>query len=152
MPGTIPAGKTCPQAISSVDLIATFYSFAGLQYPWAMHGRDMSALFRQLYEHTGDHYGSDVTALLRDQPKKAVYNNVPWYDAIVQDGWKYIRYLHPGEIEELYDLRHDPEELKNVAGDDSQRERLEKMRAVLISELHRTEAPYADALPKVAGE
>jgi len=159
MPGTIPAGKSCPQSINSPDLIATFYSFAGLQHPWTMHGRDMSAIFRQpdaawphpcLYEHVGDHYGSDVTALLRDQPKKAEYNKVPWYDAIVQDGWKYIRYLRAGEIEELYDLRHDPEELKNLAADDAQHDRLEKMRTILIAELHRTGAPYADSLPTSA--
>ena len=42
---------------------------------------------------------------------------MPWYTAVVHDGWKYIRYLQPGVPEELYDLATDPEELKNLIGD-----------------------------------
>jgi arylsulfatase A-like enzyme len=71
---------------------------------------------------------------------------VPWYDAVVQDSWKYIHYLRAGEIEELYDLRKDPEELTNLAAAPEQKERLEKLRAVLLEELHRTDASYADSL------
>ncbi len=161
MPGTVPAGKTSPQVVNSVDLIATFYGFAGRELPANLHGRDMSAIFCQpdaawphpcMYEHTGDHYGSAVTNLLRDDRQKAEFNKVPWYDAVIQDGWKYIRYLRAGEIEELYDLRHDPEELKNLAADDAQRERLAKLRGVLVAELRRTEAPYADSLAGPPGK
>jgi hypothetical protein len=36
--------------------------------------------------------------------------------------------------------------LKNLAADPAQRERLEKLRGVLIAELRRTQAPYADSL------
>lgn len=36
------------------------------------------------------------------------YHHVPWY-AFLNDGqYKYIRYLHPGIPEELYDLHSDP--------------------------------------------
>jgi arylsulfatase A-like enzyme len=70
---------------------------------------------------------------------------------VVVDGWKYIRYLRGTDGEELYDLRGDPEELKNLVAAPEQRERLEKLRTVLIAELHRTEAAYADSLPSVAG-
>ena len=155
MPGVVPPGKVCPQVVSSVDLVATFFAFAGFEHPWKLHGRDLTPLLRNpaaawpypcLYEHTGEHYGSDVTTVLRDHPKKADYHDVPWYDAVVQDGWKYIHYLHPGEPEELYDLRSDPEELTNLALAPGQRERLEKLRAALVAELRRTEATYADAL------
>jgi arylsulfatase A-like enzyme len=161
MPGTVAAGKTCPQVVNSVDLVATFYAFAGLKHPWAMHGRDFTPLLRQpdaawphpcLYEHTGDHYGSDVAKVLRADPKKAEHNNVPWYDAVVQDGWKYVRYLRGGEIEELYDLRSDPEELKNLAAEAGHRERLEKLREVLVAELRRTEAAYVDSLAAPAAQ
>jgi arylsulfatase A-like enzyme len=145
MPGTVAQGKACPQVVSSVDLIATFFAFAGLESPWKLHGRDFTPLLRDptaawpypcLYEHTGESYGSE----------KAEHQNVPWYDAVVQDGWKYIHYLRAGEIEELYDLRKDPEELTNLAAAPEQQERLEKLRAALLSELHRTDASYADTL------
>jgi arylsulfatase A-like enzyme len=155
MPGVVAQGKVCPQVVSSVDLIATFFAFAGLEQPWKMHGRDFTALLREpgaawpypcLYEHTGESYGSDVARILKNKPKKAEHQNVPWYDAVVQDGWKYIHYLRAGEIEELYDLRNDPEELTNLAAAPEQRERLEKLRATLLAELHRTDATYADTL------
>ena len=75
-----------------------------------------------------------------------MHNNVPWYDAVIVDGWKYIRYLRGTDGEELYDLRHDPEELTNLASAPEQRERMEKMRTTLLAELHRTGAAYADSL------
>ncbi|MEP6668589.1 MAG: sulfatase-like hydrolase/transferase [Chthoniobacter sp.] len=155
MPGVVAAGKVCPQVVSSVDLVTTFFAFAGLEQPWKFHGRDITPLLRDpaaawpypcLYEHTGESYGSDVTKVLSNKPQKAEHQNVPWYDAIVLDGWKYIRYLRAGEIEELYDLRKDPEELTNLAAAPEQRERLEKLRATLLAELHRTDAAYADTL------
>ena len=96
----------------------------------------------------GETYGSEVAKLLKNKPAKAEHQNVPWYNAVVQDGWKYIRYLRPGEIEELYDLRKDPEELTNLVANPEQQERLVKLRAVLLAELHRTDATYADSLER----
>ena len=43
--------------------------------------------------------------------------------------WKYSRYLEHGE--ELYDLRNDPEETRNLAGDPACSERMAEMRAAL---------------------
>lgn len=155
MPGTVAQGKACPQVVGSPDLVTTFFAFAGLELPWKMHGRDITPLLRDpasawphpcLYEHTGDSYGSEVAKVLATNPQKAHHNNVPWYNAVIVDGWKYIRYLRAEDGEELYDLRGDPEELKNLATAPEQRERLEKLRGVLIAELRRTEAAYVDSL------
>jgi arylsulfatase A-like enzyme len=135
--------------------VATFFAFAGMQAPWKFHGRDLTPLLKDpgmawphpcLYEHTGDVYGSDVAKVLRATPNKAEHNHVPWYNAVVHDGWKYIRYLRTDEPEELYDLRSDPEELTNLANNAGQAERLKKMRATMLSELRRTDAGYADLL------
>lgn len=158
MPGTVAKGKVCPQVVGSPDLVATFHAVAGFEPPWKMHGRDLTPLLRQpdaawphpcLYEHTGDNYGSNVTETLRTAARKAEHNNVPWYDAVVHEGWKYIRYLRGTDGEELYDLRRDPEELRNLAGSPEQHEKLKQLRGVLLSELRRTEADYANSLPAV---
>jgi arylsulfatase A-like enzyme len=155
MPGVAAQGKVCPQVVSSVDLVATFFAFAGIEQPWKMHGRDFTPLLRDpemawtypcLYEHTGETYGKDVAKMLKSKPAKAEHQNVPWYDAVVQEGWKYIHYLRAGEIEELYDLQNDPEELTNLAANPEQHQRLVKLRAALLAELHRTDAAYADSL------
>jgi len=36
-----------------------------------------------------------VAKVLKENPKEAIYSKVPWYTAVVDDGWKYIRYLQP---------------------------------------------------------
>lgn len=149
MPGSVPAGKVCKQTPNAPDLIATFFAAAGILPPADLHGRDLSGLLKNpdaewqhpcLYEHTGHDFGSDVGKVLRENPKEAIYQKVPWYAAVVHEKWKLIRYLQPGVPEELYDLTADPEELKNLATEPMHATRLAKMRSVLMSELHRTGA------------
>jgi arylsulfatase A-like enzyme len=134
--------------------VATFFATAGLKTPWAMHGYDMTPLLRDpvngawdhptLMTHTGRHYGSDTNELSRAVNEE---QGVPWW-AMLRDGrFKYVRYLIPGETEELYDLQADPEELKNLASDPAHADRLAGLRARTIQELRRTEAGFVDALP-----
>jgi arylsulfatase A-like enzyme len=150
MPGTVAAGSTCDQMPNAPDLVATIFAIAGLQPPGGLHGRDFSPLLKNpaadcpypcLYEHTGHDFGDDVAKLLREDPENAVYQNVPWYTAVVDEGWKYIRYLKPGVPEELYDLGSDPEELNNLIGDAEHSHRLARLRELLAAELKRTDAP-----------
>jgi arylsulfatase A-like enzyme len=155
LPGTVAAGKVCKQVVNAPDLIATFFALAGVKPPGgehALHGRDLTPLLKDtdakwdhpcLYEHTGDHYGAAVGKLLVDDATKAIYQKVPWYTAVVQGGWKYVRYLQPGVPEELYDLRTDPDELKNLIGEPKHAERLAALRSALAAELKRTGAPEA---------
>lgn len=152
MPGAVPAGKVCRQTPNAPDLVSTFFAFAGIEPPAGMHGRDLTPLLQDpttaklypcLYEHTGQHYGDDVPKMLKQNPKDAVHSRVPWYAAVVDDGWKYIRYLQPGVPEELYDLRADPEELTNLAGEARHAEQLGRLRDALAAELKRTAAPAA---------
>jgi hypothetical protein len=81
--------------------------------------------------------------VLTDNPKGAIYQKVPWYTAVVLDGWKYIRYLQPDVPEELYHLGSDPEELNNLIGETKHAERLGRLREALAAELQRTAAPAA---------
>jgi arylsulfatase A-like enzyme len=161
MPGTLPEGKVCQQPVGGPDLVMTFHAFARQPLPWKMHGRDLTPILREpeknwayplLYEHTGHHYGSDVAKVLKEEPEHAVHNNVPWYVALRQGKYKYIRYLTPGEIEELYDLAADPEELTNLAQQPEQAQLLDELRAGLVAELKRTEAGFVYDLPPTAGK
>jgi arylsulfatase A-like enzyme len=67
-----------------------------------------------------------------------------------QERYKYIRTLEEGEIEELYDLRADPEELTNLAQDPKYTDRLKQFREATLAELRRTGAGMAKNLPAVA--
>ena len=64
--------------------------------------------------------------------------------------YKYIRTLVEGEIEELYDLQMDPEELTNLALEPQYAAILTRFRKALVRELRRTGAGMADQLPTVA--
>jgi arylsulfatase A-like enzyme len=151
-PGTIPAGKVCRQTPNAPDLVATILARTGVNPPEGLHGRDLTPLLKDpaaawphpcLYEHTGHDFGDGVAKVLRENPKEAAYQKVPWYTAVVQDGWKYVRYLRPGVPEELYDLRLDPEELTNLSGEPKHAARLGRLREALAAELKRTAAPAA---------
>jgi arylsulfatase A-like enzyme len=74
---------------------------------------------------------------------------VPWWALIVKDRYKYIRTLVKDEIEELYDLKADPEELNNLALDPKHSKRLAEYRQELIDELRRTDAGMVKTLPPV---
>jgi arylsulfatase A-like enzyme len=154
MPGGVAAGKVCKQTVNAPDLVATFFAFAGVKPPdGGLHGRDLTPLLKKpetanwphpcLYEHTGHHFGNDVAQVLKESPKRAIYQKVPWYTAVVHEGWKYIRYLQPGVADELYDLGADPEELKNLIADAKYTKRLDRLRQALAAELKRTAAPSA---------
>ena len=43
-PAHVPAGEVCMSPVGGVDLIPTFLRYAGVEYPWAMHGHDLYPL------------------------------------------------------------------------------------------------------------
>lgn len=157
MQGRVSAGGVCPHPVSGADLVPTFFAFAGIPLPWKMHGHDLTPLLRRptaewpypaLTALTGRRFGSDTDHIPRD-PRERDINGIPWWVSLAQGHFKYIRTLVPNEIEELYDLRSDPDELHNLAGRPEFRERLRRMREQTIAELKRTGAGFADALPPV---
>lgn len=154
-PGTLPEGLACERPVNAPDLVATFCARAGIDVPWALHGRDLSPLLEDpsaewdhpvLMEHLGREYGAD-TAAIPTGPKLTEVGGVPWWVLLRSGKYKYIRTLVAGEVEELYDLDADPEELHNLAGDPAHAEALDRLRAAMIAELRRTEAPFVDAMP-----
>jgi arylsulfatase A-like enzyme len=154
MPGTLPQGKSCPVPVSGVDFAPTIFKFAKAgKLPWKMHGRDLTPLLHDpakkwkdpmLITHTGRSFGKDTN----DPAKMDVLEGVPWWVATRDGKWKYIRTLVANEIEELYDLTSDPDELTNLALRPDHRATLEQIRALTIDELRRCEASFVDKMPK----
>ncbi|MEN9813750.1 MAG: hypothetical protein RL479_2436, partial [Verrucomicrobiota bacterium] len=158
-PGTIPAGQVSPHVVNAPDVVVTFFAQAGIPLPWKMHGRDFSPLLRNpaaarwdhatLYTSTGQDYGASVTATLRGA-KAARHAGVPYFAAVRHGHLKYIRYFDAREPEELYDLRADPEELTNLAGEPGRRADLVRLRTLWRQELQAADATYLELLPPVA--
>ena len=159
MPARLPAGKTNDTPVGGVDIVPTIFSFAGIDIPWEMHGRDLTPLLVNpetrwerplLTVHTGRFYGSDTDEIPSDPRILLQTSQVPWYASIHDGRHKYIRTFVEGEIEELYDLENDPSELVNLALDPKFGGRLEEMRRHAVEELLRTGAGFAGNLPRVA--
>ena len=152
------AGRVVKEPVSGVDLPPTFFAQAGLSLPWEMHGEDLSPLLENpkarrispaMLVHTGKIYGS-ATAKIPDVDDPRLYHGpgVPWYVMIAEGRFKYVRNLIEGEMEELYDLKGDPEELDNLALQADFKGTLAQYRQMAIRELKRTKAPFTGSLPR----
>ena len=95
---------------------------------------------------TGQKFGSDILPDL--DGKKAMHESVPYYVMVRDGNLKYVRPLIT-DLEELYDLDRDPEELNNLAIQAAHQGTLRRMRARAMAELKRTKANLADRLPPV---
>lgn len=155
MPGVLPQGQVCNRPIGGVDLVPTFFRFAGIDLPWEMHGRDLTPLLHNpqrdwphptLLIYTVGRFGDDT---IHSPPPAKRPDRVPWYLLFRQGRYKYIRTLVANEVEELYDMVEDPEELHNLALRAEHRDRLREYRQATLAELHRIGAGMADHLPPV---
>jgi len=95
---------------------------------------------------TGRKFGSDTNPI--PQGQEAFHGEVPWYVMIRDRRFKYVRPL-VNDLEELYDLDSDPEELNNLAVKSENKTRLRQMRALAISELQRTKCGFVDKMPAI---
>ena len=125
-----------------------------------MHGEDLSPLLENpkasrvspaMLVHTGKIYGS-ATAKIPEVDDPRLYHGpgVPWYVMVAEGKFKYVRNLIEGEMEELYDLKGDPEELNNLALKPGFDQTLAQYREMAIRELKRTKATFIGDLPKAS--
>jgi len=116
-PGQVPPGLTSHQLVGLQDVLPTVASLAGLPLDRQVDGVDLSG-----YLAGGEVRPHYVAQCLED----------PQQSYMVFDGrYKYI-YSQWDAVEELYDRQDDPQELRNIATQSSQRDRLAEMRQTLI--------------------
>lgn len=119
--GPAAAGTVRDELVLNIDVAPTLLELAGQAVPSAMDGRSLKPLVRGerpdwrtdfFYEHHYHHGGK-----------------IPRTEGVRTKDWKYITYFDVEPVyEELYDIKHDPLEERNLAGDPARREILERLR------------------------
>jgi arylsulfatase A-like enzyme len=122
-PRLIPAGATIQQMVLNIDMAPTFLDAAGAQAPAEVQGRSVCPLFASqaptwrssfLYEYMQDG---------RFQ--------IPPMLGVRTERFKYVTYPTLQDLDELYDLQTDPNEMTNLAVDPAFAGKLAEMKAEL---------------------
>ena len=120
-----PASKI-EQLSLSVDLAPTLLELSGTETGNRMHGRSLVPLFR------GNTDGWRKSFLI-EYYSDTVFPRVltMGYKAVRTERYKYIHYLELEGMDELYDLKTDPHEMKNLLHDPDSQNIVERMKKEL---------------------
>ena len=125
-PRLIRPGSTLEPLVLGIDLAPTLLEIGGAKAPGGLHGRSLVPLLR----------GENVP--WRDSFMVEYFSDTVFprmlkmgYKAVRTDRWKYIHYTELAGADELYDLRADPYELRNLIADPGAREALAAARSEL---------------------
>lgn len=123
----IPKAARSDALVNLMDLFPTLCDLAGVNIPAGLDGRSFAPVVRGLQR-------THRTELL------GAYGQVQ--RSLREDRWKIIRYPQVDRTQ-LFDLRHDPEEKRDLSGDPHQGGRL----AELLGRLAAAQAAFGDTLP-----
>ncbi len=133
-PKMIRPGSTIAEAALGIDLAPTLLEIGGAPAAKEMHGRSLVPLLRGERPPWRD-------AILVEYFSDTVFPRIAkmGYQCVRTEQWKYIHYVDLDGMDELYDLRADPFEMKNVIGQPDARPVLDQMKAELDRLLRTTE-------------
>lgn len=120
-PRTIKAGRTSDQMVLNVDPAPTFLDLAGLPIPTAVHGRS----WRPLLEDKATEWRESYFYCYFYEKNF----NAPLTTAVRTQDAKLVKYPGHEEWTEVFDLKADPYEIKNLANDPSAGELRRKLEA-----------------------
>ncbi len=134
-PDLIQAGSVNETMVQNLDFAPTFLALAGAEKPEKMQGQSLMPLFggqtpdswkKAIYYHYYEYPGSHA---------------VKRHYGIRTERYKLIHFYYDIDEWELYDLRKDPQELKNVSQDPG----YAAVKDSLIRELQALQAKYGDS-------
>ena len=153
-PGVIPAGAVCDKLVSNLDVAPTFFELAGVTPPPAAvwDGVSIVKALRGDPTYTRDSVFLEITTeravVLDDGFKYMAVRYLPGILEQVRQGQRFNHWCQPLEqathtfnadttypayfdLDQLYDLREDPRERRNLAGDPAFAARLDAAKARL---------------------
>ncbi len=167
-PKGIPAGQVCDELVQNIDLVPTFFELGKAEKPefYRIDGQSLTPLFENgtaddwrdhLYLEMGAaratvtkdwsyiavRYTQDQIAAI----KKATPQNLPKAMSYIGRLGIGVRGANrPGFFDEdqLYHLKRDPKEMKNLANQKSQATRLKEMRYIMQQDLEAIGRPFGE--------
>jgi arylsulfatase A-like enzyme len=103
-------GLTRDQFALNLDVAPTMVAAAGLPVPGVMQGQDLSPLY--LNARPSDWRDE----FFYEHPTITSKDRIPSSQGVIRRDWKYIEWPE-FHFQQLFDLRDDPEEARNLAGD-----------------------------------
>jgi choline-sulfatase len=133
-------GQTTEAFALNLDLPATFVEMAGAKVPASYQGHSLQPIVRG---ETPSDWRSETF-----HEHFAVRNRIPAWEGLRTAQFKYARCMDHGDFEFLYDLKADPDELKNLATDPAHAATLADMRQRTAAQVAR----YGGPLPPMQGK
>lgn len=106
-PAAFPGGRTLAAMVANIDFAPTILEAAGRPVPAGLDGRSFWPLLR-------GEAGPRRTELLYEYYWERQYPQTPTLHALRGERYKYIRSQGVWDLDELYDLREDPGETRNL--------------------------------------
>ena len=112
----LPAGEVIPDLVSTTDILPTVLELAriddaprveGVSLVGVATGQEKLDPMREAYSDSVNLMTYGTAVGFRDQKNDMLFS-------VVRDGWKYIHHMVRPDESELYDLRTDPNETKNL--------------------------------------
>jgi uncharacterized sulfatase len=141
-PGRIQAGSMTTKTITQLDLYPTIVSWTGLQTPpnLKLQGRDAGEIL------------SGGNAENWDNTYFGQYDMKHYKEAhmrtLRRPDWKLIRHLEPGVEDELYDLKNDPGETRNLAVEAGHQAIFRELNQELVNRMKLINDPLAEQAEK----
>jgi N-acetylglucosamine-6-sulfatase len=164
-PGAIRPGTVSDELVLNIDLAPTLYQLAGLQGPAQLDGRSLRPIFEgrgrardwrqdSYIEWQGREGRIEMGTpgyIFRPEPPRpgaaaAAAPPIPTWRALRTRDHKYAVYLN-GDLAELYNLRSDPRETRNLINDPAQQTRVARLHRRLLGLADETRDPLKSLIP-----
>ncbi len=138
-PQGFKGGQRTDAFVSNVDLAPTILDFCGVKPVKPMQGRSWRPLVTGKVKSTRE-------AFLYEMFGGGATPAAPTVKALRTDRYKLILNLNPADLEELYDLKNDPLEMKNLAREAGNRDLIASLKRRMLAAMREVEDP---AIPAV---
>ncbi|MBT29362.1 MAG: acetylglucosamine-6-sulfatase [Thalassobius sp.] len=95
------------ETVLNIDVPATMLDMADVKIPESWHGKSLYPMVK------GEEKELDRDTILFEHLWE--FDHIPSSEGVRTDEWKYLRYIYDKSSEELYNLKDDPQETKNLA-------------------------------------